>query len=43
MQSGSVGSIVQLLTTPERAACLNNKIPFINVCRKPPRSWKRNA
>ncbi|WP_371323076.1 diguanylate cyclase [Dechloromonas sp. ZY10] len=31
MQSGSVGSIVQLLTTPERAACLSNKIPFVNV------------
>ena len=31
MQSGSVGSVVQLLTTPERAACLSNKIPFVNV------------
>ena len=31
MQSGSVGSIVQLLAPPERAGCLSNKIPFVNV------------
>jgi diguanylate cyclase (GGDEF)-like protein len=31
IQSGSVGSVVQLVTTPESAAELLTKVPFINV------------
>lgn len=31
IQSGSVGSVVQLITTPENAADLLSKTPFINV------------
>lgn len=31
MLSGSVGSVVQLVTTPERQDCLRSKTPFINV------------
>ncbi|MDP2882347.1 MAG: diguanylate cyclase [Azonexus sp.] len=31
IQSGAVGSVVQLVTTPENAADLLTKVPFINV------------